>query len=98
MGTRTRAIAKVSGWSLSTRMRDPSDLHEHLSELLDHVEPVKASLLSLVADGYGMDWFCFVAATALEHAVELDQNLLRPLAVFPGSLLIDTYSAEEDDG
>jgi len=76
-------------------MREPSDLHEHLSELLNRVEPVQASLLSLVADGYRMDWFCFVEAAALEHAVELDHNLMSPLAVFPGSLLIDTYGAEE---
>jgi hypothetical protein len=91
------APLRRSRWNLSTQMREPSDLHEHLSELLDLVEPVRESLLSLTADGYGMDWFCFVEAAALEHAVELDQHLMSRLAVFPGSLLIDTYGAEDDD-
>ena len=41
LGKRTRAVAKVSGWNLSTQMREPNELSEHLSELLDRVEPVR---------------------------------------------------------
>ena len=67
--------------------------HATLGELLDRVELVRESLLSLTADGYGMDWFCFVGAAALEHAVEINQKLMSRLAMFPGSLLIDTYGA-----
>jgi len=43
-----------------------------------------------------MDWFCFVESRAMEHAVELDQQLLARLAALPGPLLIDTYGADED--
>jgi hypothetical protein len=78
-------------------MRDPSELGEHLVELLDQIEPRRETLLHLLADGYQMDWFCFVEAGALEHAVELDQPLLARLAAFPGSLLIDTYGADGGD-
>lgn len=78
-------------------MREPSELAEHLIELLDVVEPLTGRLVDLVSDGYRMDWFCFVEARALEHAVELDQPLLARLAALPGSLLIDTYGADEDE-
>ena len=97
LGARTRAVARQSGWVLSTDVREPSDLHEHLIELLDRVEPVRDRLLELTHAGWEMDWFCFVEAVALEHAVELDHDLLRRLAALPGALLIDTYGKDEQD-
>ena len=50
-----------------------------------------------MADGYGMDWHCFIESAALEHAVELDQSLMSRLAALPGSLFIDAYGADEQE-
>jgi hypothetical protein len=76
-------------------MREPSELSDHLSELLDRIEPVRQRIIGLAADGFRMDWFCFVEAGDLEHAVELDPHLLGRLAGYPGPLLIDTYSRDD---
>ena len=95
-GARQGASRRTTGWSLCTEMREPSELAEHLIELLDRVEQLVNPLADLVADGYRMDWFCFVESRAMEHAVELDQQLLARLAALPGPLLIDIYGADED--
>jgi hypothetical protein len=51
-----QGASRTRAWSLSTEMREPSELAEHLIELLDVVEPLAGSLADLVSDGYRMDW------------------------------------------
>jgi hypothetical protein len=88
-------IRKHAQWTLSTDMREPSELTEHLVELLDRVEPVQLQLEQLRTEGCEIDWFCFVAAKDTEHAVELPASVLVRVAAF-GPLLIDTYGNDDD--
>jgi hypothetical protein len=92
----TTAKAVTSVWELSTVERE-SELAEHLHELLSQIEPARDRLLSLIPEGYVMDWWCSVEALDTERAIELEPSLLARLAAFPAPLLIDAWTVFPDD-
>ena len=93
----TTRKAVTSAWQLSTLQRE-GELAEHLHELLRQIEPLRDRLLSLIPDGYVMDWWCSVESLDTERAIELEPSLLARLAAFPAPLLIDAWTVFPDDG
>jgi hypothetical protein len=85
---------RSSLWSLSSNLSPDSELAEHLSWLLDRLEPKSDLLWLLVNQGYVADWFCLAASEATEHAVELGRPLLRRLLTVPGDLLLDVMGED----
>jgi hypothetical protein len=91
-GTQSRTH---SSWSLdSGGSREGDDLESHLRELLDRVLPLRAPLSDLAAEGYDMDWWCFIGEEDGQGGVTLSDALLRDLAVLPVSLALDIYAGE----
>lgn len=82
-------------WCLESPI-DQRPLAVHLGVLCDQLEPVATLLHQLVADGYVMDWFCFVDSGS-QGSVEIDHALLQRLAALPADLVLDLYG-EDDDG
>jgi hypothetical protein len=81
------------------RLTSPADerpLDQHLAALCERLLPVAGPLEQLVAAGYRMDWFCFVASEE-QGSVELDHALLRKLAQLPVDLTLDLYTSPGDD-
>jgi hypothetical protein len=77
-------------WLLSSgAIEDGVELDERLRRLLVVLEPVEAKLWELTSVGYRANWFCYVASSAAEHAVELDRELLGRLLALPGDLWLD---------
>lgn len=91
VSSRSTSLRTSSGWLLqsSPEIEDNVELEEQLRRLLTILEPHGAQLWSLVQRGYRADWFCYVASNPLEHAVELDRELLSRLLRLPGDLLLD---------
>jgi hypothetical protein len=58
--------------------------------LLDRVEPKQAVLVEMAADGFDMDWFCFVSVEG-NGGVVLQVDLLQRLAALPVELSLDIY-------
>ena len=85
-------------WSLTSApdVRDGVELEASLGVLLERLEPVMDRLWELHAEGYQIDWFCYVGSHAMEHAVELDRSLLTRLLALPGDLLFDIYPDDQD--
>ena len=94
-GTRSRTH---SLWSLeSSRSKAGDDLEGHLRELLDLMLPLREPLSGLAAEGYDMDWWCFIGEEGGQGGVTLSDSLLRDLAVLPVSLSLDIYAGEGPD-
>jgi hypothetical protein len=72
------------------------ELSEQIERLLTVLEPKTQSLWNLVERGYRANWFCYVASTPAEHAVELNRDLLTRLLHLPGDLWIDACGDAED--
>ncbi|MEU0797817.1 DUF4279 domain-containing protein [Amycolatopsis sp. NPDC005961] len=89
VGRRSSATRRGSLWLLSSELPPGSELADHLHWLLDQLEPKTDALWQLTDQGYVADWFCLAASQATEHAIELDQQLLRRLLALPGDLLLD---------
>lgn len=84
-----------SSWSLdSSRSKEGDDLEGHLRELLDRLLPLRGHLADLAAQGYEMDWWCFIGEEDGQGGVALSEALLRDLAVLPVSLSLDIYAGE----
>jgi hypothetical protein len=94
VGRTTATVRRTSLWTLSSDLSADRELAEHLTWLLDRLEPVRDTLWLLVAEGYVADWFCLAASQAAEHAVELDRPLLHRLLTLPGDLLLDVMGDE----
>jgi hypothetical protein len=77
-------------WALSSDERARGPLVEHLGVLLDVLEPKRDTLAELAADGFDLDWFCFVSVDAM-GGVTLGVELLRRLAALPVELTLDIY-------
>jgi hypothetical protein len=65
-------------------------LGEHLGVLLDRIEPKRVVLREMAADGFDMDWFCFVSVEG-NGGILLEVDLLQRLAAFPIELNLDIY-------
>ncbi|WP_326564993.1 DUF4279 domain-containing protein [Amycolatopsis rhabdoformis] len=89
VGRRSSAVRATALWSLTSPVGDEAELSDHLTWLLDRLEPKTGELWQLADRGYSADWFCAAASHAAEHAVELDRALLVRLVALPGPLLID---------
>jgi hypothetical protein len=74
------------------------ELAEQLERLLVVLEPVTALLWDLVGSGYQANWNCYIASHAMEHAAELDRQLLRRVLELPGDLWLDISGGGRDDG
>jgi Domain of unknown function (DUF4279) len=83
-------------WLLSSSQQIERDvgLGEQLGRLLAVLEPVTTPLWELVGAGYEANWYCFVASSATEHAVELDRKVLQRLMALPGDLWLDVCGDE----
>ncbi|MEO3928399.1 DUF4279 domain-containing protein [Micromonosporaceae bacterium B7E4] len=77
-------------WSLSTESAGSGLLGEHLGVLLDRIEPKRVVLREMAADGFDMDWFCFVSVDGY-GGILLEVDLLQRLATFPIELNLDIY-------
>src|SRR5262249_13369562 len=88
-----------SVWLLSSSSEIESgvELATQLTRLLVILEPVTPLLVDLVEAGYEANWFCYVASHAVEHAVELDRQLLHRLLALPGELWLDVSGDGTDD-
>jgi hypothetical protein len=82
-------------WSLDSPI-DERPLEVHLGLLCDQLEPVTKQLHDLAANGYVMDWFCFVDSGS-QGSIELDHALLQRLAAFPVDLTLDLYGGDDAD-
>ncbi|WP_109509299.1 DUF4279 domain-containing protein [Nocardioides speluncae] len=83
-------------WGLSTEHLGRGGLGDHLSALLDQVEPCREILQVMSNEGFTMDWFCFVDVDGI-GGVELDAGLLSRLGSLPVHLDLDIYGIEHDD-
>jgi hypothetical protein len=77
-------------WCLSTKADGRGRLDDHLTRLLDRIEPKRSIIEDLANEGYVMDWFCFVDAEG-QGGVVLGVELLRRLATLPIELDLDIY-------
>jgi len=77
-------------WSLSTKPDGAGPLSEHLARLLNRIEPKRAVLTEMAAEGFDMDWFCFVSVEG-NGGVVLEAGLLQRLAALPIDLDLDIY-------
>jgi hypothetical protein len=94
-GTKQR---EHSHWSLDSDLpRDGSDLEGHLRQLLDRFLPLRADLGALVAEGYTLDWWCFISEENDQGGVYLSTGLLQDLAVLPVPLALDIYAGSGQD-
>lgn len=82
-------------WTLTSAAPESVELADHLTWLLDRLEPVRDVLWQLVNEGCAADWFCLAASRSTEHAVELDRALLARLLRLPGDLLIDAMGDDD---
>ncbi|HZX03117.1 DUF4279 domain-containing protein [Kribbella sp.] len=81
-------------WSLSTKDAVSGSLQEHLTWLLDRVEPIEHVLHALSEEGCELDWFCFVSLDESgQGGVSFDLELLRRLAALPIHLELDLYGS-----
>jgi Domain of unknown function (DUF4279) len=79
-------------WCLSTKADGPGRLDDHLTRLLDLVEPRRSIIIELANEGCRMDWFCFVSVQGQgQGGVTLGAELLRRLAALPIELDFDIY-------
>jgi len=80
-----------SGWFLESceHIEEGVELEVQIDRLLTSLEPVGSELWRLVDDGYWVNWWCFVGSHGLEHAVELNRDLLARLLLLPGDLWLD---------
>lgn len=78
-------------WTVSTRANGPGRLDDHLTLLLDLVEPKRSIITELANEGSSMDWFCFVSVEG-QGGIALSVDLLRRLAGLPIQLDFDIYS------
>lgn len=93
---RSGHVRKGAMWGLSTEHLGRGKLADHLSELLDQVEPIREELVAMSADGFTIDWFCFVDVNGI-GGVELDAALLSRLGSLPVHLDLDIYGMENED-
>jgi hypothetical protein len=77
-------------WSLSTESEGRGSLDEHLAMLLDRLESKRTILVEMAADGFKMDWFCFVSVEG-NGGIVLEADLLRRLSALPIDLGLDIY-------
>jgi hypothetical protein len=59
-------------------------------KLMDQVEPAAQTLEEMAAEGFRMDWFCFVSVDSM-GGVTLEPNTLRRLGALPITLELDIY-------
>ena len=90
---------KASGWWLASgdEPEDGVELSAQLGRVLATLMPQREALWSLVADGYRIDWFCYLGSHPMERAVELPRELLVDLLRVPGELLLDIYDDHPDE-
>ncbi len=93
---RSGHVRKGAMWGLSSEHLGRGALAEHLSALLDQVEDRREVLQALSAEGFTMDWFCFVDVDGM-GGVNLDADLLTRLGSFPMHLDLDIYGMEHDE-
>lgn len=88
---RSPAVRGSSAWLLQSanKAEDGVELSTQLHRLLQMLEPVAEQLWQLVQQGYEASWFCYISSSAMEHAVELDRDLLSRLLRLPGDLWLD---------
>jgi hypothetical protein len=87
---RRGAPFRLAMWSLSTESDGRGPLDEHLARLLDRIEPKRAVLIDMAAEGFAMDWFCFVSVDG-NGGVVLPAQILQRLATLPIDLDLDIY-------
>jgi hypothetical protein len=77
-------------WSLSTKSQGHGPLQDHLGTLLDLFEPRQDILVEMAADGFDMEWFCFVSVESVGNIV-LEVDILQRLGALPIELNLDIY-------
>jgi hypothetical protein len=82
-------------WKLNSSLADSEPLERHLRLLLESIAPAAEAVDALAANGYELDWFCFVSQDNGQGAVELSHNLLQSLSRHPISLVLDLYGGQE---
>ena len=97
IGRRSTARRSESLWLLSSGpdIEGGVELGEQLRRLLEVLEPLAGVLWELVDAGYEANWYCWVESHALEHAVEIDRQLMQRLLVLPGDLWLDVCGDDE---
>lgn len=96
IGRRSTARRDESLWLLSSGpdIEGGVELGEQLRRLLEVLEPVAGVLWELVDAGYEANWYCWVESHALEHAIEIDRQLMQRLLALPGDLWLDVCGDE----
>ena len=82
-------------WCLDSDLSWDRPLSDHLGHLCDLVEPRSPGLVQLSAEGYLMDFFCFVEVHRGNGGLLLEPYLLRRLAQLGVELDLDVYAARE---
>jgi hypothetical protein len=78
-------------WALDSDLADTAGLEEHLHRLCDVLGPRVDALRGLRAQGFRLDWFCFVDVENGQGGVLLRAALLERLAAIPADLDLDIY-------
>jgi hypothetical protein len=71
---------------------DTEPLEAHLYALLDQVEGKDQELRALAADGFRLDWFCFISSDNGQLGLALSPQLMGRLAPLPIDLDLDIYA------
>jgi hypothetical protein len=87
-------LRDCSLWGLDSRLDDHQPLHHYLADLLDQLAG-KHQVLTELAVGYEIDWFCLAATDNTQGSVELPHELIARLAAIPGDLVLDIYTDED---
>ena len=97
LSPRSSGVRSASLWLLSSgEIEAGVELNDQIRRLLAVLEPVKAELWDLTAQGYRANWFCYVASSPAEHAAELGRGLLTDLLALPGDLWLDICGEPQD--
>lgn len=90
------SLRQHTTWALTSALPDTEELIDHLSWLLDHVEPRLPAVRDLCQAGCAVRWVCFVTAKPTGNAVWLETETLSRIVAIGGALVLDLYDSEPD--
>jgi hypothetical protein len=82
---------RVGLWSLQSPLPTTASLDDHLSHLLDQLDPHADAVGALVREGYQADFFCGCFLEAFNRGMELPATTLRRIAALEATLGLDIY-------
>jgi hypothetical protein len=99
LGLKPTSVQRARGsrlhiWELASPLGEEASPDDHLTGLLDVIEPKAAGVRKLLDAGAEVFWSCFVTAAPLGAVVELEPPLLSRLAGLGLPLVFDIYDSD----